>query len=71
MDLAGNSLRKVKVNLLSLEWGGGESIPIPSPNVFGFVRDLVVDDMGGGEYLEVDFGAYLGIQKVLVEDCTT
>jgi hypothetical protein len=68
MDLAGNFLRKVKVNLLCLQWGG-EFIGNPCPHVYGYVEDMVLDGIGGDVCFLVDFGAYLGTQMVLVNDC--
>jgi hypothetical protein len=54
MDLPGNSLQKVMVNLLCLEWGG-ESITTPPPHVYGFVLDLLDDGFIEGKYVKVDF----------------
>ena len=68
MDLLDNFLRKVRVKLLSLEWGG-EYIGNPCPHVFGYVQDMVVEGIGGQVYFLVDFGAYLGMQMVPVTDC--
>jgi hypothetical protein len=63
MDLAGNAIRKVKVLLLCLQWGG-ECIPNPCPYVYGFVLDMVQEGLSGEPYLEVDFGTHLGVQSV-------
>jgi hypothetical protein len=64
MDMLGNGLRKVSMNLLCLEWGG-ECICNPCPSVYGFVKDIYVDGVDGELCFEVDFGAYMGIQHIV------
>jgi hypothetical protein len=60
--------RKVRINMLALDWGG-ESIPNPFPDVFGVVKELILDGRDGRVCFDVDLGVYLGNQLIPVEDC--
>ena len=49
--------------------GGVEYIPNPYSYVYGYVQDMVFGEEDNGVFFEVDFGAYLDIQLVSVDDC--
>jgi hypothetical protein len=64
----GNTLRKVIVQLLCLNWGG-EYVDNPCQEAIGIILDVVPDGRVGKQCFEVDFGDDLSIQVVPIEDC--
>lgn len=61
-------LHKVKFQLDFLEWGG-EYISNSYQYVYGYVHDFVIEGIKGMTSFEIDFGAGLSIQFILVMDC--
>ena len=66
IDSEGKYLRRVKVQVLDLTWGG-EFIDNPCQFVLRIVVELVIDSTCRKVCFFVDFGCYLGIQEVLVD----
>ena len=68
IDQEGKILRRVRVRLLDMQWGGGY-IENSCHYVFGIVLDMVLEGICGMLCFQVNFGTYLDVQEVPVHLC--